>query len=48
MVTMSRLRSRDGAEWVIAPTEMMSTPVAAISLTESRVIPPDASVVTLL
>ena len=39
----SMLRSSAGAEWVSAPTEMKSTPVAAISATLSSVIPPDAS-----
>ena len=39
----SRDRSSAGAEWVSAPTEMYSTPVAAISATFSRVIPPEAS-----
>ena len=37
------LRSSAGAEWVSAPTEMKSTPVAAISATFSRVTPPEAS-----
>ena len=36
--------SRHGAEWVSAPTEMKSTPVAAIARTVSRFTPPDASV----
>ena len=37
------LRSRAGEEWVRAPTETKSTPVAAISATVSSVTPPEAS-----
>ena len=39
----SMLRSSAGAEWVSAPTEMKSTPVAPIAATFSRVTPPEAS-----
>src|SRR5664279_5496764 len=35
------------AEWVRAPTEMISTPVAAISRTVSRFTPPEASISAL-
>ena len=35
--------SSAGAEWVSAPTEIRSTPVAAIAATLSSVTPPDAS-----
>ena len=38
-----RLKSRVGAEWVRAPTEMKSTPVSAIGRTVSRSTPPEAS-----
>src|SRR5688572_199225 len=37
------LRSAAGAEWVSAPTEMKSTPVAATSRRLSRSMPPEAS-----
>ena len=37
------LRSSAGAEWVSAPIEISSTPVAATSATLSSVIPPEAS-----
>ena len=39
----SRLMSSDCTDEVSAPTEMMSTPVSAISRTVSRVTPPEAS-----
>src|SRR6476646_1277190 len=42
-ISKSRLISSDGAEWVSAPDEIRSTPVAATSARVSRVIPPDAS-----
>ena len=35
--------SKTCTEWVSAPTEMKSTPVAATSRARSRVSPPDAS-----
>ena len=38
-----RERSRTGAEWVRAPTEMKSTPVSAIERAVSSVTPPEAS-----
>ena len=39
----SRPRSKTFTEWVSAPTEMKSTPVAATSRARSRVRPPEAS-----
>src|SRR4029079_1604118 len=39
----SMLRSSAGAEWLSAPTEIESIPVAAISATLSSVTPPEAS-----
>ena len=39
----SRAMSRAGAEWVMAPTEMKSTPVRATASTRSSVTPPEAS-----
>ena len=41
--SMSSPRSRIGALWVIQPTEIRSTPVAATALTVSTVIRPEAS-----
>src|SRR5215218_5852519 len=42
--SQSRAMSSDGAEWVRAPTARKSTPVSAMALAVSRVMPPEASV----
>jgi nicotinate-nucleotide pyrophosphorylase (carboxylating) len=41
--SMSMLKSRVGAEWVSAPTEMKSTPASAMARTVSSATPPEAS-----
>src|SRR6185503_11619258 len=41
VLTTSRLKSRAGAEWVSAPTEIRSTPACAAAIAPSSVMPPD-------